>query len=75
MNERKLEELSLPPAYVVVGIIKLSKPRFPLPFTYIVENSRRHSISDLTESTKLCFSCSRPVMPPFIFLPPFTRNA
>ncbi|PHU15529.1 60S ribosomal protein L2, mitochondrial [Capsicum chinense] len=43
---------------LVVGLIKLAKPRFPLPFTYVVENSRRYSISDLTESMKLCFSCS-----------------
>ncbi|CAN4109510.1 unnamed protein product [Withania somnifera] len=75
MNKGKLEELSPPAAYVVVGLIKLVKPRFPLPFTYVVENSRRHSISDLNESTKLCFSCNRPVMTPFIFLPPFGSNA
>ncbi|PHT70285.1 hypothetical protein T459_25389 [Capsicum annuum] len=74
MNEGMLFELSPPAAYVVVGLIKLVKPRFPLPFTYVVENSRRHSISDLTESTKLYFSCSRPVMPPFIFLPPFSSE-
>ncbi|KAM3205201.1 hypothetical protein P3L10_028611 [Capsicum annuum] len=74
MNEGKLFELSPPAAYVVVGLIKLAKPRFPLPFTYVVENSHRHSISDLTESTKLCFSCSRPVMPPFICLTPFSSE-
>ncbi|OIT06415.1 60s ribosomal protein l2, mitochondrial [Nicotiana attenuata] len=34
MNEGKLFELSPPAAYVVVGLIKLAKPRFPLPFTY-----------------------------------------
>ncbi|KAM3374599.1 hypothetical protein P3S68_013313 [Capsicum galapagoense] len=57
---------------IVVGLIKLAKPLFPLPFTYVVENSRWHSISDLTESMKLCFSCSRPVMAPFIWFPPFS---
>ncbi|PHT27476.1 Photosystem II CP43 reaction center protein [Capsicum baccatum] len=60
MNEGKLFKLSPSAAYIVVGLIKLAKPRFPLPFTYVVENSHQHSISDLTESTKLCFSCSRP---------------
>ncbi|KAF3648960.1 hypothetical protein FXO38_17900 [Capsicum annuum] len=59
---------------IVVGLIKLAKPRFPLSFTYVVENSRRYSISDLTESMKLCFSCSRPVMAPFIWLPPFSSE-
>ncbi|KAK4372636.1 hypothetical protein RND71_008020 [Anisodus tanguticus] len=52
MNEGKLFELSPPAAYVVVGLIKLAKPRFPLPFTYVVENRRRHSISDLTEKER-----------------------
>ncbi|PHU04911.1 60S ribosomal protein L2, mitochondrial [Capsicum chinense] len=74
MNKGKLFELSPPAAYVVVGLIKLVKPRFPLPFTYVVENSRRHSISDLTKSTKLCFSCSRPIMPSFICLPSFSSE-
>ncbi|KAF3662535.1 hypothetical protein FXO38_02260 [Capsicum annuum] len=74
MNEGKLFELSMPATYVVGVLIKLAKPRFPLPFTYVVENSRRHSISDLTESTKLCFSCSWPVMPSFICLPPFSSE-
>ncbi|PHU04537.1 hypothetical protein BC332_25359 [Capsicum chinense] len=74
MNEGKLFELSPPAAYVVVGLIKLIKPCFPLPFTYVVKNSRRHSISDLTESTKLCFSCNQLVMPPFICLPPFSSE-
>ncbi|PHU01017.1 hypothetical protein BC332_30804 [Capsicum chinense] len=71
MNEGKFFELSPPAAYVVFGLIKIAKPRFPLPFTYVVENNLWHSISDLTKFTKLCFSCSRPVMPPFIWLPPF----
>ncbi|MCD9560766.1 hypothetical protein HAX54_019557 [Datura stramonium] len=34
INEGKLFELSPPAAYVVVGLIKLVKPCFPLPFTY-----------------------------------------
>ncbi|KAM3341891.1 hypothetical protein P3S68_026857 [Capsicum galapagoense] len=74
MNEGKLFELSPPAAYVVVGLIKLAKPRFPLPFTYVVENIRRHSINDLTESTKLCFSCSRPVMYLSCLPSSFNRN-
>lgn len=36
-NEGKLEELSPPAAYVVVGLIKLAKFRFPPPFPYVVE--------------------------------------
>ncbi|PHT46358.1 hypothetical protein CQW23_15516 [Capsicum baccatum] len=74
MNEGKIFEHSPPSAYVVVGLINLANPRFPLPFTYVMENSHRHSISDLTESMKLCFSCIRPVMPPFIWLPPFSSK-
>ena len=33
-NEGKLEELSPPAAYVVVGLIKLVKFHFPPPFPY-----------------------------------------
>ncbi|TMW81246.1 hypothetical protein EJD97_010880 [Solanum chilense] len=34
MNEGNIFELSPPAPYVVVGLIKLARPRFPLPFTY-----------------------------------------
>ncbi|PHU23326.1 hypothetical protein BC332_08433 [Capsicum chinense] len=74
MNEGKLFEISPTTTYVVVDLIKLAMPCFPLPFTYVVENSHRHSISNLTKSTKLCFSCSQPVIPPFICLPLFSSK-
>lgn len=55
-NEGKLEELSPPAAYVVVGQLKLAKLRFPPPLLNLC--SRRPSISDLS-SLRSFASCSR----------------
>lgn len=43
-NEGELEELSPPAAYVVVGLIKLAKLRFPPPFPLLNEVESLHLV-------------------------------
>ncbi|PHT43020.1 hypothetical protein CQW23_17045 [Capsicum baccatum] len=74
MNEGNLFDLCLPADYVAVGLIKVAMPCFSLLFTYVMKDSHQHSISNLTESMKICFSYSRPKMPPFILLPLFSSK-